>query len=114
MRNQITAFLLLLATIEGFVIQSPVNSQFKTTTILSASTDENNECVSRRDLGVKTSSAILATAAMSLNSNAASAEGEQEGRLIEFIVENLDGEAGNTGRFVMKTNPGWAPNGVKR
>ena len=39
---------------------------------------------------------------------------EEEGRLIEFKVENIGGEEGQSGRIVIKTHPSWAPNGVTR
>lgn len=39
---------------------------------------------------------------------------EEEGRLIEFQVANLDGEEGKTGRIVIRTKPSWAPIGVAR
>lgn len=36
------------------------------------------------------------------------------GRLIEFTVENVGGEVGQSGKVVIRTNPDWAPNGVER
>ncbi|EJK50800.1 hypothetical protein THAOC_30098 [Thalassiosira oceanica] len=41
-----------------------------------------------------------------------SADGE--GRLIEFTVENLDGEPGKKGTFIVLTRPDWAPIGAER
>ncbi|EJK54070.1 hypothetical protein THAOC_26379 [Thalassiosira oceanica] len=37
-----------------------------------------------------------------------------EGRLIEFTVENLDGEPGKKGTFIVLTRPDWAPIGAER
>ena len=42
------------------------------------------------------------------------AEEEEVGRLIEFGVANLGGEEGRTGKFVVRTRPGWAPLGAGR
>uniref|UniRef100_A0A7R9VVS6 peptidylprolyl isomerase n=1 Tax=Pseudictyota dubia TaxID=2749911 RepID=A0A7R9VVS6_9STRA len=39
---------------------------------------------------------------------------ENEGRLIKFYVDNLDGVEGNAGEFVIMTRPSWAPIGVQR
>jgi peptidyl-prolyl cis-trans isomerase A (cyclophilin A) len=41
-------------------------------------------------------------------------EKKKEGRLIEFTVGNVNGEAGKEGKFVVQTNPSWAPLGVQR
>ncbi|EJK50801.1 hypothetical protein THAOC_30099 [Thalassiosira oceanica] len=41
-----------------------------------------------------------------------SADGE--GRLIEFTVENLNGEPGKKGTFIVLTRPDWAPIGAER
>jgi len=41
-------------------------------------------------------------------------EMDDEGRLIKFFVDNLDGVEGNTGEFVVRTRPSWAPIGVQR
>ena len=112
MKQQFSLFLLFLSAVDGFIVAN--GPKQVSANILSASADENNEIISRRDLGLKTSSAVLATAALGFNSKAAFADDEDKGRLIEFLVENVGGEPGNTGRFVIKTNPEWAPNGVKR
>ena len=34
--------------------------------------------------------------------------------MIEFTVNNLDGKDGETGTFVVKTHPEWAPIGAER
>lgn len=41
-------------------------------------------------------------------------ESTEEGKLIEFEVTNLDGVEGNSGKFVIRTKPSWAPIGVDR
>ncbi|EJK61708.1 hypothetical protein THAOC_17756, partial [Thalassiosira oceanica] len=38
----------------------------------------------------------------------------EEGRMIEFTVENLDGVPGETGTFIVLTRPDWAPIGAGR
>lgn len=68
---------------------------------------------SRRDWILKSSS-ILATSTLLSPMLASAADDDQVGKLIEFQVENLDGEAGKVGKFVIKTRPDWAPNGVAR
>ncbi len=109
-----------LSAISGFVVNSPVSSTHQHLTFsLLASAEDNNESftvstVSRRGLGIQAASAIL-TSTIGLSSQAAFAEEEKEGgKLIEFTVENLNGEPGNTGKFIVKTVPEWAPNGVQR
>ena len=84
---------------------------------LTAAKENQNEPMTRRDVGIK--SAVVAASAgilaFNMNTQTAKAEGEAvDGRLIEFVVENLGGEAGQTGRFVMRMRPEWAPNGVAR
>ena len=77
--------------------------------------EENNEPMTRRDVGVK-SAAVAASGILGLNLNIqdARAEGEVVEKMIEFTVENVGGEPGNTGKVVMKLKPEWAPNGVAR
>ena len=77
----------------------------------------NNEPITRRDASIQSAALMAASAMVGLNlSNPqpAFAEGEGEGRLIEFTVENLGGEEGQTGKFVMRMKPEWAPIGVAR
>ena len=105
----------LLCTVNGFTPNSRTFTCARSSTTLAAGSD--NDCygedlVSRRALGIQASAAMLAT--IGLNSQAAIADQGKEGRLIEFTVENLNGEVGNSGKFTMKTNPEWAPNGVER
>jgi len=74
---------------------------------------EDDSNVSRRGAVEKAAvAAVTVTAAAGLP-RVASAE-EQEGRLIEFQVANLDGEEGKTGKIVIRTKPSWAPKGVAR
>jgi hypothetical protein len=71
--------------------------------------------VSRRDTLASAISLIPATAIVSSSgSTVAVAEDNNEGRLIQFDVANLDGIEGNTGSFTIKTHPSWAPRGVQR
>lgn len=76
----------------------------------STQADEENVIVSRR--GALSKVALTSAAAM-LSSDKVLADGE-EGRLIDFTVENLDGEPGKTGTFTVKTRPDWAPIGAER
>jgi cyclophilin family peptidyl-prolyl cis-trans isomerase len=46
--------------------------------------------------------------------NVANAEDGLGGKMIEFTVENLGGEEGKTGSFVVQTRPDWAPIGEER
>lgn len=81
----------------------------------SANDDASNDSLSRRDAAFKIATAAVATGAASLAyPHAANAEEEGGGRLIEFTVNNLDGEDGQTGSFVVRTRPDWAPIGVER
>ena len=119
MKNHTALFVFLLSVVEAFnVITTTKPIQFShvaSSTVLSLANEEQSEFVqSRRQSIIKTTSAIISSSVAFLNSKAAVADDEQQGRLIEFIVENLNGEAGNSGRFVIKTHPDWAPNGVKR
>jgi hypothetical protein len=68
--------------------------------------------VSRRD----TLAAALSTAAIfsSVTSSSKVAVADDEGRLIQFDVANLDGVEGNTGSFTIQTHPSWAPRGAQR
>ena len=50
--------------------------------------------------------ASLSAAVLAAGANVANADDEVPGKLIEFTVNNLDGEEGKTGTFVIKTRPG--------
>lgn len=81
---------------------------------LFASADDRAERLSRREAAAKiAATAAVATGATSLSPSIANAEGEG-GRLIEFTVNNLDGEEGKTGTFLVRTRPDWAPIGAER
>lgn len=76
---------------------------------------DDQHIVNRRDAGIKTA-AIAASgvlAGLQMNTQQAGAE-DAEGRLIEFTVENLGGEAGNTGKVVIRLRKDWAPIGAER
>ncbi len=125
----LASLLLVLPTIEAFAV--PGAQEAKATFLCASkggnnhnnndnsnhnkSTGDEKELFStRRDVLMSSSGLLTTAAAVAFNSQAAYAEEGKEGRLIEFNVENLGGEPGNSGRFVIKTNPEWAPNGVKR
>ena len=63
---------------------------------------------------IAAATSALTTATTSLLPNEANADEVEEGKLIEFQVSNLDGVEGNTGTFVIRTKPSWAPKGVQR
>lgn len=68
---------------------------------------------SRRHAALQISAAAAAVLAGSYPSGAI-AQDADTGKLIEFTVNNLDGNEGSTGTFVVKTHPEWAPIGVER
>ena len=71
----------------------------------------DNDALSRRDATFKIVSAAATIASIPSLVNA---EEDTGGKLIEFTVQNLGGEEGKTGSFVVKTHPEWAPIGVER
>ncbi len=73
--------------------------------------DEELRSLTRRDVAFHV---VASTSAMAGMSFTAFAEEEEGGRLIEFTVNNLDGEEGKSGTFVVKTRPDWAPIGAER
>lgn len=84
---------------------------------LHANVDENEqEHLSRRDLGshLAVLASAFATTFTSPADLALAADEEAAGKLIEFEVQNLDGIEGNTGKFVIRMRPDWAPKGVQR
>lgn len=70
---------------------------------------ESDADLSRRDAGSRI--ALLASA-FATTFTSTDAFAEEEGRLIKFEVENLDG--GDSGTFTVRTRPDWAPKGVQR
>ena len=85
---------------------SPITSRFASST-----DDVDNDALSRRDATFKIVSAAATIASIPSLVNA---EEDTGGKLIEFTVQNLGGEEGKTGSFVVKTHPEWAPIGVER
>ena len=85
---------------------SPITSLFASST-----DDVDNDALSRRDATFKIVSAAATIASIPSHANA---EEDTGGKLIEFTVQNLGGEEGKTGSFVVKTHPEWAPIGVDR
>lgn len=81
-------------------------------TPLRASADDadTNE-ISRRDAAFQIAAA---TGLASLAPARAQADDAVGGKTIEFTVNNLDGEEGKTGSFVIQTRPEWAPIGAER
>ena len=77
--------------------------------------ERNDIIVSRRDVGniAAAATAIAATGVLS-NTLPVNAAEEEEGKLIEFLIKNVDGDPGNEGRILIRTHPSWAPNGVTR
>ena len=72
-------------------------------------TGESDADLSRRDVGSRI--AVLASA-FATTFTSTDAFAEEEGRLIKFEVQNLDG--GDSGSFTVRTRPDWAPKGVQR
>lgn len=85
------------------------------TPLFASSDDADTNELSRRDAAFKiAATAATVTGMASLSPSNAYAEEEGGGKLIEFTVNNLDGEEGKTGSFVIKTRPEWAPIGAER
>lgn len=84
------------------VSRSALKHHQSTASQLFAATGETDGSISRREaLQVASAAAVLAS------TNIANADDEAPGgKLIEFTVNNLDGEEGKTGSFVVKTRPG--------
>jgi len=96
---------------------SAARSASQTPLFASTSDDADaNDALSRRDATIKiatTTAAMAGVTSLSSPSNA-NAEEEGSGKLLEFTVNNLDGEEGKTGSFVVRTRPDWAPIGAER
>ena len=94
-------------------LSSPRNSLSTSpiTSLFASSNDVDNDALSRRDATFKIVSAAATIASIP---SLANAEEDTGGKLIEFTVQNLGGEEGKTGSFVVKTHPEWAPIGVDR
>lgn len=75
----------------------------------------DNDAISRRDATIKlVATAVVASGPLSSTKVNAEDENNNGGRLIEFTVNNLDGEEGKTGSFTIQTHPEWAPIGAER
>lgn len=112
--NKILLLLQYAALSNAFYSHIPSTS-FKAKVLKGHENNDTNES-SRRDWMAKSSGAAILTSSTLLNpflSNDHSiASAADEGKLIEFQVDNLNGVAGKTGKFVVKTRPDWAPLGV--
>ena len=80
--------------------------------LFASSVDADGDALSRRDATFKL---VASTAALTgVSSFSASRANADEGRKIEFTVNNLNGEEGSTGSFVIQLHPEWAPIGAER
>jgi len=96
---------------------SAARSASQTPLFASTSDDADaNDTLSRRDATFKiaTTTAAMAGVTSLFSPSNAYAEEEGGGKLLEFTVNNLDGEEGKTGSFVVRTRPDWAPIGAER
>ena len=85
------------------VSRSALKHHQSATSQLFAATGETDGSISRREAGLQVAASAAAVLA---GTNVANADDEVPGKLIEFTVNNLDGEEGKTGTFVVKTRPG--------
>mmetsp|Transcript_5415 Transcript_5415/g.11982 ORF Transcript_5415/g.11982 Transcript_5415/m.11982 type:complete len:263 (+) Transcript_5415:61-849(+) len=81
---------------------------------IGTSNGEDKSDISRRDAAFQMLASTAAIAGMTSFAPTAAFAEEDGGKLIEFTVNNLDGNEGSTGTFVVKTHPEWAPIGVER
>lgn len=101
-----------VAILVAFATQALAFSTHQSQLLRQAPLYANNDfdaVTSRRDALQTSATAAAALVASSLPVNA-----EDGGKLIEFTVNNLDGKEGETGSFVVKTHPEWAPIGAER
>ena len=94
------------STAAGVRPQSTLNALFSSDDDQAGESDAD---LSHRDAGSRI--ALLASA-FATTFTSTDAFAEEEGRLIKFEVENLDG--GDSGTFTVRTRPDWAPKGVQR
>ena len=85
------------------ISRSALKHQQSAASQLFATNGEIDGSISRREAALQVASA---SAAVLAGANVANADDEVPGKLIEFTVNNLDGEEGKTGTFVVKTRPG--------
>ena len=87
----------------------------KTTTQFASTTTTSDDELTRRDATFKMIAAATTVAVTGSISSPSQANAEEGGgRMIEFTVNNLDGEEGKTGTFTVQTRPDWAPLGAER
>ena len=79
---------------------------------MAVETSTKNPTSSATISGPESSSPTISTHTLRLEASTPSAD--SKGSLIEFTVENLDGESGTTGSFTVLTRPEWAPKGAER
>jgi len=79
----------------------------------SAEKEEDDTPMSRRE-AVQNTVATAAAVALAATTTAPVVANAEEGRLVEFTVENLDGEVGKSGKVVIQLRPDWAPKGAAR
>jgi len=78
----------------------------------SSTTPEPSDGLNRRDAAFLATAAAFTTTTSLLAPSPALAD--DEGRKIEFTVQNLDGLEGLSGTFVIQMRPTWAPIGAQR
>ena len=92
----------------------PRAGMMKTTTQFASTTaTTNDDELTRRDVVKMIAAATTVAVTGSISPSRANAD-EGGGRMIEFTVNNLDGEEGKTGTFTVQTRPDWAPLGAER
>lgn len=115
------AAIITLLTIQGILHQAfafttggiPRAVVVKTTTQFASTSTTNDDELTRRDATFRMIAATTVAVTGSISPSRANAD-EGDGRMIEFTVNNLDGEEGKTGTFTVQTRPDWAPIGAER